>query len=121
MQRSSSAKKDESESAVTSFTDLVIAYHKNTGMACKALDGYLAFCAFTGIMQAIYCVAVSSFPYNAFIGTFAASVGSFVFAANIRLKWSKLGELEHQEILKSVTEFLVCSLILHMFVANFIG
>ncbi len=64
----------------TSFKDLLMAYHKQTTASCKALDGYLAFCTLTGVIQATYCLLVSSFPFNAFIGVFAASIGSFVFA-----------------------------------------
>lgn len=82
MQKSSSktSAPKPAANASSSFQDLIIAYHKQTSSSCKALDGFLAFCVLTGVIQAAYCLLVSSFPFNAFLGVFAASVGSFVFA-----------------------------------------
>jgi oligosaccharyltransferase complex subunit epsilon len=87
MQKSASASSTTKRSSqsklpqtAVSWQDLLQAYQKQTSVSCKALDGFLGFCVLTGVAQAAYCVLVSSFPFNAFIGVFAASIGSFVFA-----------------------------------------
>ena len=53
------------------------------------------------------------------------SISFKLLLANLRLKWSKSAaggqEPSQLEVIHSVIEFLVCSLLLHMFVANFIG
>lgn len=58
-------------------------YQKLTSPECKAIDAFLAFAMLTGVAQAVYCLLGSSYPYNAFLGVFAASVGLFVFAGTI--------------------------------------
>ena len=59
---------------------LISGYKSRTSPECKSIDAFLAFTIFTGIFQLIYCLITRGFPYNAFIGVFSASVGSFVFA-----------------------------------------
>lgn len=55
-------------------------YIKETDDAIKAIDVYLLFCILNGVFQAIYYLLAGSFQYNAFLGGFISSVGSFVFA-----------------------------------------
>lgn len=78
------AVKKNGPTAQGSFEDLMIGYFKSTTPSIRALDGFLTFCFITGVLQAVYCLLVSSFPYNAFIGVFASSVGSFVFAGKLQ-------------------------------------
>ncbi len=52
---------------------------KTNGLA-KALDLYLIYCILTGILQVVYYFIEGSFQYNAFLGGFISSVGSFVLA-----------------------------------------
>jgi hypothetical protein len=120
---------------------LVSGYKSRTRSECKAIDAFLVFAMFTGIAQLIYCFLTNAYPYNTFIGVFSASVGSFVFAgicwiivtmlflifafifhlANARLQFTRKSDLSQHERLNVVIEFIVCNVILNIFVANFIG
>jgi hypothetical protein len=71
----------ESKSLIQS---LVSGYKSTTSSECKSIDAFLLFTMMTGVAQAIYCLLTKRFPYNAFIGVFSASVGSFVFAGNLK-------------------------------------
>ena len=68
-------------SLVASLKD---AYTQKTPGLVKVLDVYLLFCMATGILQAVYYLAAGSPQYNAFLGGFISSVGSFVLAGTPR-------------------------------------
>ncbi len=62
--KSSSA---NSATAVNAFDTLWKAYHDNTSDRLKFIDSFLVFLMLSGIVQFVYCVLVSNFPYNAFL------------------------------------------------------
>ncbi|KAG5463558.1 MAG: DAD family-domain-containing protein [Olpidium bornovanus] len=53
------------------------AYDSDTPAKLKALDAYMAFVMFTGVLQFVYCTLVGSYPFNAFLGGFAEPQASF--------------------------------------------
>ncbi len=55
-------------------------YADNTPSLLKILDIYMAYVMFSGIAQFAYMLIVGTFPYNAFLSGFIASVGSFILA-----------------------------------------
>lgn len=62
----------------SAFQKLKENYVKETSQLVKFLDVYLLFCMATGILQFVYFCIVGSYQYNAFLGGFISSVGSFV-------------------------------------------
>jgi oligosaccharyltransferase complex subunit epsilon len=50
----------------------------------KLLDIFMIFCMVTGMTQFIYFSLNGSYQYNAFLGGFCSSVGSFVLAGTIK-------------------------------------
>lgn len=64
----------------SALVELISNYSKSTTAFAKSLDLYLLFCLCTGITQAIYYLITGSHQYNAFLGGFISSVGSFVLA-----------------------------------------
>lgn len=65
---------------MASWRKLRSAYHQKTPVNTKALDFYLLFCFFTGVLQLLYCVLTAGRHYQSFLGGFIACVGSFVLA-----------------------------------------
>lgn len=55
-------------------------YKKDTPGSLKLIDVYLVYILITGILQFVYMVLAGTFPYNAFLGGFISTVGSFVLA-----------------------------------------
>ena len=49
------------------FDTLWKAYSDNTPNRLKFIDSFLFFLMLSGIVQFVYCILVSSFPYNAFL------------------------------------------------------
>lgn len=69
----------------TLLQSLVSGYKSSTSLECKSIDAFLLFTIMTGVSQLIYCLLTKGFPYNAFIGVFSASIGSFVFAGKMNI------------------------------------
>ncbi|KAJ1676898.1 oligosaccharyltransferase complex subunit epsilon, partial [Spiromyces aspiralis] len=61
-------------------------YVNDTPANLKLIDAYLAYCVATGLLQVLYATLVGTHPYNAFVAGFGSAVGSFVLAANLRIK-----------------------------------
>lgn len=64
---------------IVTLSDLISSY-KNTKSLFKIIDVYLVFLIVSGVIQFIYCLLTKQYPYNAFLASFCASVGNFVFA-----------------------------------------
>ena len=61
----------------------VTGYKENTPNQLKLIDVYLVYILFTGIFHFVYMILAGTFPYNAFLGGFISTVGSFVLAGNL--------------------------------------
>ncbi|KAJ1992832.1 oligosaccharyltransferase complex subunit epsilon [Dimargaris cristalligena] len=97
-------------------------YWTQTPLQLKLIDAYLVAIMLQGVLQFIYCLAISSFPYNAFLAGFGAAVASFVFTASLRIQVNpKNTEYSHQAPERAFAEFLVCQLTLFFIVTNYIG
>lgn len=57
---------------------------QDTPSSLLLIDALLVFLMATGILQFLYCILVTNFPFNAFLGSFASQVGQFVLAASLR-------------------------------------
>jgi oligosaccharyltransferase complex subunit epsilon len=100
-------------------------YKTNTPQRLKIIDMYLVYVLVTGISLFAYCAIVrTTFPFNSFLAGFVSTVGSFVLAVALRvqvnpahneLKWRDLS------VQRSFADFLLCSIILHLVVFNFMG
>ena len=60
--------------------DLADRYKKETTTQVKYLDAFIVFSAVTAILQAVYCFLVGTYPFNAFLAGFIASLGSCVLS-----------------------------------------
>lgn len=101
----------------TALHTLWTAYVDSTPARLKLIDAFLVFLMLTGAIQFMYCVLVSSFPFNAFLAgldpsytlsicndadwkifRFASCVGQFVLAASLRSQVNPLNKDEFKEI-----------------------
>ncbi|KZV71428.1 defender against death DAD protein [Peniophora sp. CONT] len=99
------------------------AYVDTTPSRLKFIDSFLVFLMLSGVMQFLYCVLVTNFPFNAFLAGFASNVGQFVLTASLRTQVNP----ENRTLFKSVSperafaDFVIGSIVLHFFVFNFLG
>ncbi|TFY67582.1 hypothetical protein EVG20_g3884 [Dentipellis fragilis] len=99
------------------------AYLDHTSSRLKFVDAFLVFLILSGVMQFVYCVLITSFPFNAFLAGFASTVGQFVLTASLRSQVNP----ENRGLFKEVSperafaDFVIGSVVLHFFVFNFLG
>ncbi|KAI8978393.1 DAD/Ost2 [Pilobolus umbonatus] len=107
----------------SSVNKLYTSYDTNTTVSLKLVDVYLVYILLTGISQFLYMVLVGTFPYNAFLGGFISTVGSFVLAANLRIQTNTANKESFKTISpeRAFADFVVCSILLHLFCINFLG
>ncbi|KAI9245953.1 DAD/Ost2 [Helicostylum pulchrum] len=98
-------------------------YKKDTPSSLKLIDVYLVYILTTGIIQFVYMVLAGTFPYNAFLGGFISTVGSFVLASNLRIQTNFENKDEFKTISpeRAFADFAVCNILLHIFCINFLG
>ncbi|KAI0052571.1 defender against death DAD protein [Auriscalpium vulgare] len=117
---SSSTSSSSSPSAVQTLWK---AYLDHTAPRLKFIDSFLTFLVLSGVLQFVYCVLVTSFPFNAFLSGFASTVGQFVLTASLRSQVNS----ENRTLFKDVSperafaDFVIGSVVLHFFVFNFLG
>ncbi|KAI0723504.1 defender against death DAD protein [Earliella scabrosa] len=99
------------------------AYYDTTSSRLKTIDAFLVFLMLSGIIQFLYCILVSNFPFNAFLAGFASCVGQFVLAASLRAQVNPANRTEFKEVSpeRAFADFAIGSIVLHFFVYNFLG
>ncbi|KAI0370304.1 defender against cell death 1 [Pilatotrama ljubarskyi] len=99
------------------------AYNETTSTRLKTIDAFLVFLMLSGIIQFLYCILVSNFPFNAFLAGFASCVGQFVLTASLRSQVNPANRSEFKEVSpeRAFADFALGSLVLHFFVYNFLG
>ncbi|KAH9010248.1 DAD/Ost2 [Lactarius hengduanensis] len=99
------------------------AYHDTTPSRLKFIDSFLVFLILSGVIQFVYCVLVTSFPFNAFLAGFASTVGQFVLTASLRSQVNSVNRALFKDVSpeRAFADFVVGSVVLHFFVFNFLG
>lgn len=118
------AKKSSSSSQNVEWTSatFVSNYVKTTPQRTKLIDLFMAYLMVVGAIQFLYCF-VGSYPFNAFLSGFSATVGQFVLTASLRVQTSSASNKEFSSISpeRAFADYIVCSIILHFFCVNLIN
>merc|ERR1712210_90268 len=119
-------KSPKEANAATEFGQIVSKffddYAKSTPVKLKAVDAYLGYTFFTGVIQFVYCCLVGTFPFNAFLSGFISCVTSFVLGVSLRLQLNPENKDQFQwSDERAFGDFLFAHFVLHLVVMNFIG
>ncbi|KIY72877.1 defender against death DAD protein [Cylindrobasidium torrendii FP15055 ss-10] len=98
-------------------------YNEQTPDRLRFIDAFLVFLMLTGVIQFVYCVLVTNFPFNAFLAGFSSTVGQFVLTASLRSQVDPENKNEFKEVSpeRAFADFAFGSIVLHFFVFNFLG
>ncbi|SCZ88318.1 BZ3500_MvSof-1268-A1-R1_Chr2-1g04332 [Microbotryum saponariae] len=120
---STSSASSSSSSLASSATNLWNNYNQNTAPKLKLLDGFQLFLMLSGIAQFLYCLVITTFPFNAFISGFAATVGQFVLTAALRAQVNPKNKTIFPTISpeRAFADYVFGSMLLHFFVYNYLG
>ena len=105
------------------FTQLYKAYISETPSHFKLIDAFLLFLFVTGVLQFVYCVVLSDYPFNSFLAGFAATVGQFVLTLALRMQIGARADTKDRPRVtegRALAEFVLASVVLHFFVVNFL-
>ncbi|GAA6062735.1 hypothetical protein JCM10212_005938 [Sporobolomyces blumeae] len=114
---------DQTGGFIGSINALWKGYQEQTPSRLKLIDGFMLFLMLTGVAQFLYCVAVTNYPFNAFLGGFAATVGQFVLCGALRIQANPENKTTFPTVSpeRAFGDFLFGTLVLHFFVWNYLG
>ncbi|KAJ3436292.1 40S ribosomal protein S17 [Anaeramoeba flamelloides] len=75
----------------------------------------------TGLLQFAYVFLVGKFPFNSFLAGFISTVGCFVLTINLRTLVDPENKETKVSAKRAFVDFLICNVILHLAVFNYIG
>lgn len=102
---------------------LLISYLNDTPSSLLLIDSTLIFLIISACLQLIYCLAITSFPFNGFLASFSIHLGQFVLLASLRSQVDPKNASRFEFITpeRAFADFVFGSLILHFFAFNFLG
>ncbi|KAI0347000.1 defender against death DAD protein [Trametopsis cervina] len=105
------------------FQTLLKTYNETTSSRLKLIDAFLVFLMLSGVVQFLYCVLITNFPFNAFLAGFGSCVGQFVLTASLRTQVNPANRLQFKDISpeRAFADYVMGSIVLHFFVYNFLG
>ncbi|KAD4178481.1 hypothetical protein E3N88_27072 [Mikania micrantha] len=90
----------------------------------KIIDLYVVFAVFTALIQVYvgYMAIVGSFPFNSFLSGVLSCVGTAVLAVCLRIQVNKENkEFKDLPPERAFADFVLCNLVLHLVIMNFLG
>ncbi|GAA5857792.1 hypothetical protein JCM1840_000912 [Sporobolomyces johnsonii] len=108
---------------VGSVQELWKGYNQQTPSRLKLIDGFMLFLMLTGVAQFLYCLLITNYPFNAFLGGFAATVGQFVLAGALRIQVNPVNKDTFPTVSpeRAFGDFIFASVLLHFFSINYLG
>ncbi|KAI3453364.1 hypothetical protein Pfo_010027 [Paulownia fortunei] len=103
------------------FHSLLSAYAA-TPTNLKIIDLYIVFAVVTAVIQVVYMAIVGSFPFNSFLSGVLSCVGTAVLAVSLRIQVNKENkEFKDLPPERAFADFVLCNLVLHLVIMNFLG
>ncbi|KAL8208384.1 hypothetical protein R6Q57_007796 [Mikania cordata] len=88
----------------------------------KIIDLYVLFSVLTALIQVGYMAIVGSFPFNSFLSGVLSCVGTVVLAVCLRIQVNKENkEFSDLPPERAFADFVLCNLVLHLVIMNFLG
>ncbi|KAJ6244567.1 dolichyl-diphosphooligosaccharide--protein glycosyltransferase subunit dad1 [Anaeramoeba flamelloides] len=109
------------ENPLKVFQKIFSSYKNTTTQTLKIIDCFLVFQFLTGILQFAYVFLVGKFPFNSFLAGFISTVGCFVLTINLRTLVDPENKETKVSAKRAFVDFLICNVILHLAVFNYIG
>ncbi|XP_023540552.1 dolichyl-diphosphooligosaccharide--protein glycosyltransferase subunit DAD1 [Cucurbita pepo subsp. pepo] len=110
-----------SKDAQALFQSLRSAYAA-TPTTLKIIDLYVMYAVFTALIQVAYMAIIGSFPFNSFLSGVLSCIGTAVLAVCLRIQVNKENK-EFKDLApeRAFADFVLCNLVLHLVIINFLG
>ncbi|CAN6223479.1 unnamed protein product [Urochloa humidicola] len=88
----------------------------------KIIDLYVICAVATALIQVAYMGLVGSFPFNSFLSGVLSCIGTAVLAVCLRIQVNKDNkEFKDLPPERAFADFVLCNLVLHLVIMNFLG
>ncbi|KAL9328583.1 hypothetical protein ACSQ67_003586 [Phaseolus vulgaris] len=86
------------------------------------LDGFEFYAVIGHVTLVVYMALVGSFPFNSFLSGVLSCVGTAVLAVCLRIQVNKENK-EFKDLApeRAFADFVLCNLVLHLVIMNFLG
>ncbi|KAL2612163.1 hypothetical protein R1flu_023855 [Riccia fluitans] len=109
-------------SDVRSLVSSLRSAYAATPVKLKIIDLYVLYALITAFVQVVYMGMVGSFPFNAFLSGVLSCVGTAVLAVCLRMQVNKENkEFRDLPPERAFADFLLCNVVLHLVIMNFLG
>ncbi|KAJ4776833.1 Dolichyl-diphosphooligosaccharide--protein glycosyltransferase subunit DAD1 [Rhynchospora pubera] len=96
--------------------------YASTPTSLKIIDLYVVYAVATALIQVAYMAMVGSFPFNSFLSGVLSCVGTAVLAVCLRIQVNKDNkEFKDLPPERAFADFVLCNLVLHLVIMNFLG
>ncbi|KAG6541466.1 hypothetical protein Mapa_017139 [Marchantia paleacea] len=93
-----------------------------TPVRLKIIDLYVLYALITAFVQVAYMGMVGTFPFNAFLSGVLSCVGTAVLAVCLRMQVNKENkEFKDLPPERAFADFVLCNVVLHLVIMNFLG
>ncbi|URE19747.1 abhydrolase domain-containing protein [Musa troglodytarum] len=93
-----------------------------TPISLKIIDLYVVYAITSAVIQVVYMGIVGSFPFNSFLSGVLSCVGTAVLAVCLRIQVNKENkEFKDLPPERAFADFVLCNLVLHLVIMNFLG
>ncbi|VVT56578.1 uncharacterized protein SAPINGB_P005160 [Magnusiomyces paraingens] len=109
--------------ASNALVKLINKYFETASTRLRLIDCFMAFLVLVGVLQFVIVLIIGTYPFNAFLGGFASTIGQFVLLAGLRIQTSKANASQFPSVTpeRAIADFIVGSLLLHFMVYHFIN
>ncbi|KAG1360574.1 dolichyl-diphosphooligosaccharide--protein glycosyltransferase subunit DAD1 [Cocos nucifera] len=88
----------------------------------KIIDLYVVYAIVTAVIQVVCMGIVGSFPFNSFLSGVLSCEGTPVLAVCLRIQVNKENkEFKDLPPERAYADFVLCDLVLHLVIMNFLG
>ncbi|XP_024398173.1 dolichyl-diphosphooligosaccharide--protein glycosyltransferase subunit DAD1 [Physcomitrium patens] len=103
------------------FSAMRNAYSK-TPTRLKVIDVYILYGLITAFVQVVYMAMVGTFPFNAFLSGVLSCIGTSVLGVCLRMQVNPANkEFKDLPPERAFADFVLCNLVLHLVIMNFLG
>jgi oligosaccharyltransferase complex subunit epsilon len=99
------------------------AAYVKTPTRLKIIDVYIVYGLITAFVQVVYMALVGTFPFNAFLSGVLSCIGTSVLGVCLRMQVNPANSKEFKDLTpeRAFADFVLCNLVLHLVIMNFMG
>eukprot|EP00918_Siedleckia_nematoides_P063001 GHVU01137215.1.p1 GENE.GHVU01137215.1~~GHVU01137215.1.p1 ORF type:complete len:161 (+),score=2.86 GHVU01137215.1:2-484(+) len=96
-------------------------YYAKAQPRIRLIDGFVVILLLLSAILVVFFFLGGSFPFNSYLAALTSSVGTAVLTVCLRMQITDRDTFANVTIERAFADFLICNLVLHVMVFNFLG